>query len=70
MNLSKMSLEALRMRREELIYNIDSHKRDLEIFPETSPLGRKYLECCIEYKTKKLEKIIKEIKKRENINKM
>lgn len=70
MNVCKMSLEALRMRREELIYNIDSHKRDLEVFPGTSPLGRKYLECCIEHKTKKLEKVIEEIKKRENMNKM
>ncbi len=70
MDVSKMSLEALQLYREELIYCIDSHKKDLAVFPGNSPLGRRYLKWRIKDRQKVLDRVIEEIEKRININKM
>lgn len=64
MDISKISLEALYRRRDELIYEINMFEKDLERFPGSSPLGHFYLTKCIERKQKNLNKILKEIENR------
>lgn len=70
MDVSKMSLEALYARREELMYDIDMYERDLERFPGTSPLGHFYLTMCIKHRRKKLKEVLEEIRVYEKMNKM
>ena len=64
MDVSKMSLEALYRRHDELLDEIEMFKRDLKIFPGSSPLGRLYLTMCIKHRKKKLTEVLEEIDKR------
>lgn len=64
MDVSKMSLEALYRRRDELMYEINMYEKDLERFPGSSPLGHFYLTKCIERRQKKLTEVLEEIDKR------
>jgi hypothetical protein len=64
MDVSKASLESLYARRDKLADEIEMHEKDLERFPGSSFLGHFYLTKCIEYKQKKLNRILEEIENR------
>lgn len=70
MDVENMSLAVLQLYREELIYGINAHKKDLMIFPGNSPLGRRYLKWRIKHKQEILDRVVEEIEKRVSINKV